>query len=104
MGLAGDIRVINLSASGAMIEHLDRLAPGQPCVLTVPLAGVELRLRARVAWCQVHSVQNLPNGNGEIRFRSGLHFSDLPEDSASHLHHYLARLNAPKSEPTHGLE
>jgi hypothetical protein len=31
-------------------------SPGQPCVLDLRLDGVEVHLRAHVAWCQLYSV------------------------------------------------
>jgi len=103
MGLAGDVRVVDLSPGGAMIEHVDHLAPGQPCVLNLRLGGVDLRLRGRAVWCQVHHFHSRLTGEGEARFRSGLHFSDVPEGAAAHICHYLATLRAPKTDPTYGL-
>ena len=103
MGLAADVRVLNLSPGGAMIEHLDRLAPGQIYMLTLRLGGVDLRLRSRVVWCQVHGLPNPPTGEGEICFRSGLKLSNIPEGAEVHIRHHLATLAAPKSDQTHGL-
>lgn len=104
MGLSGDLRVINLTPDGAMIEHGERLFQGQPCVLGLRLAGVNLRLRARVVWSQIYRVQSSPTGEEEIRFRSGLHFPDLPGGAEAHLRHYLGKLPLPKSDPPHGLD
>ncbi len=95
MGLASDLRVLNLSPAGAMLEHADRLFRGQPCVLGLQLGGGELRLGGHVAWCLVHSVLTGPHGEEEICYRSGLHFSDLPPDVDARLQQYLDALSPP---------
>jgi len=90
MGLRRELRVINLSPEGAMIEHLDRLAPGHPCILSLRFGGVDLHLGARVVWCQLHDIASGPPGQREIRYRSGLHFLHLSEVAASHIREYLS--------------
>ena len=100
IGLVG-VRVINLSPTGTLIEHRERLSPGQTSIFGLRLAGVDLRLPARVAWCRVHSVLSVPGGEGELRYRSGLHFSDLPQGAEAHLREYLASLGAAKVHPGH---
>lgn len=95
-----DVTVINLSASGAMIEHSERLSPGQTCSLFVLLPGVDLRLRAQLVWSQVNQIHRVPQGKGNIRFRSGLHFPNLAEGEAAHLRQYLATLSAQGTDPT----
>ncbi len=97
LGLGGEVRVINLSLGGAMIEHGEGLSPGQPCVLGLRLAGLDLRLRARVAWSRVHRASRSLGGESEVRFRSGLQFAELPEGAEVHLRHYLAGLRAPQA-------
>jgi len=104
MGLRRDLRVINLSAEGAMIEHAERLSPGQTCVLGLRLAGVDLPLHARVVWSQVHGTGSGPSGQREIHFRSGLHFPDLPAGTATYIRQYLATLNGRKADTTHPLD
>ncbi len=104
IGPAGDVRVLNLSPGGAMIEHAGRFSPGQTCVLTLRLAEVDLHLRARIAWSRLYSVRTSPPGEEEVRFRSGLQFVDVPESAEGHIRHYLATLRGPKFDSTHGLE
>ncbi len=100
VNLGSDVRVMDLSPDGAMIEHAKRLSPGAICVLCLHLAGVDLRLRGHVAWSQVHSARGNASGEGAILFRSGLHFPDLPERAAAHLRDYLATLSAARALPT----
>ncbi len=103
VGPARDVRVLNLSPSGAMIEHTGRFPPGQPCTLALRLAEVDLRLRARVVWSRLYTVRTSPPGEEEVRFRSGLQFLDVPGSADAHIRHYLATPRAPKVGPTHGL-
>lgn len=97
LGLSAEVRVINLSLGGAMIEHRERLSPDQPCLLGLRLAGLDLRLRARVVWSRAHSAGRTLGGESEVSFRSGLQFTELPEGAEVHLRQYLARLRAPKA-------
>lgn len=97
--LRNQVNVINLSASGAMIEHVDRLCPGGICILFLPLPGVNLRLRAQLVWSQVIKIDRVSEGGGSIRFRSGLHFPNLTEVEAAHLRQYLADLVGQGTDP-----
>lgn len=85
-----DVRVINLGPAGAMIEHGAPLASGGIRILALRLAGVDLRLRSRIAWSRVHSASKDLFGQKTIRYRSGLHFLDLPEAAEAHLQDFLA--------------
>ena len=103
MGLRRDLRVINLSAEGAMIEHAERLSPGHTCALGLRLAGVDLSLHARVVWSQAYSAGSGPPVQREIRYRSRLHFPRLSEAAASHFRQYLTAVIGRKATPTYGL-
>jgi hypothetical protein len=98
--LRNDVTVMNLSASGAMIEHSVRLSPGQTCFLFLRLPTVSLRLRAELAWSQVNRIEKVLHGGGTIRFRSGLHFPNLREEDAAHLRQYLVTLSGQGTGPT----
>jgi hypothetical protein len=43
-----DLRVLDLSETGTLIEHGEPLVLGEACLLALRLGGVELRLQARV--------------------------------------------------------
>ncbi len=97
MGLAENICVLNLSATGAMIEHADWLDAGQSCLLRLRLDRVEMRLRAYVAWTHIHRTLHGPDQQeDEVRYRSGLRFAELPDHTAAHIRQYLATLPMPK--------
>ena len=97
-------QVINLSASGVMIEHAERLSPGATCVLFLRLLGADLCLRAQIVWSRVHTIQSTPHGEGAIRYRSGLHFPDLPEAAEARIRQYLASLMVSTADPIEGRQ
>jgi hypothetical protein len=94
---------VDLSPAGARVEHADDLSPGQACVLDLRLDEALVHLRAHVAWCQLYSVGSDPDGGGEVRYRSGLEFTDLPAEVAGRLQQYLAALKLPASDGTAGM-
>ena len=98
------VQVLNLSPTGAMIEHPTRLSPGETCTLSVLLAGSDFHIRARVAWSQVYSTARTLPGKGQLRFRSGLSFLPHPGGAEAHLRQYLAALTSPNSELFPALE
>ncbi len=104
VGLSCNLRVVDLSPAGARVEHAHDLSAGQPCVLDLRLDGVEVHLRAHVAWCQLYSVGSDPDGGEEVRYRSGLEFTDLPAEVVAHLQQYLATLKMPTSDGTRGMQ
>ncbi len=103
LGVASEIRVLNLSPAGAMVEHTEWLVVGQPCVFDLRLSAGDLRLRAYVVWRHLHTT--LPGRSEEetFQFRSGLRFADLAMDAAAHLREYLATLSPPRAASPLGL-
>ncbi len=99
VALSTSVQVINLSPGGAMIEHSAHLSPGSPCSLCLLLLGVDLRLKGLIVWSQVKGNRNTAKGEGQIRFRSGLYFPDLPEAAEAHLRRFLANLGATRAHP-----
>ncbi len=75
VGLSSNLRIVDLSPAGAMVEHAHDLSPGQPCVLDLRLDGIEVHLRAHVAWCHLYSVGSAPEGGrgGPLSVRPRLH-------------------------------
>ncbi|HYB72517.1 MAG TPA: PilZ domain-containing protein [Candidatus Sulfotelmatobacter sp.] len=88
-----EVTVIDLSMSGAMIEHSDRLSPGRTCFLFLPLPGLDLRLRAQLVWSQINKIDKVSQGGGNIRFRSGVHFPHLTEGEVARLRQYLTTVS-----------
>lgn len=79
------VQVLNLGPGGAMIQHSHRLSPGTGSTFSLRLAGLDLQLRARVMWSQIHSMTRALPSRGQLRYRSGLFFFALPEGAEAHL-------------------
>ena len=93
-----EVWIRNLSPRGAMAEHVEPLRRGRSCVLLLELPSGDVRVGATVAWCEIAGTQRPPSGRPELCFRSGLHFSMLPEVAQSWLQAYLGLLVAPVRE------
>jgi len=93
-GLPG-VRLLDLSLTGAQIEHLDLLRPGAACTLDLPLPGGVWNLPAQAVWCSVIGRKRRPGGQSHLVSRSGLRFTKLTvaQDAA------LAWLLSPQHEP-----
>jgi hypothetical protein len=76
-----EVRIINLSQHGMMIETPCGLPPAGMCELTVEAPGGPRVIRARVARCRAQMVKQ-DDGNVVIRFHAGLEF---PEELAEGL-------------------
>ena len=102
VGLRIEVQVINLSLEGAMIEHREALSPGGGCHLFLRLGGAALSLHSRIVWSHVHSKRKGQNGEAHMRFRSGLYFPDLPEETRASLQRYLSSLRPSTLSQTSG--
>jgi hypothetical protein len=72
-----EVRLLDLSPTGAQIEHLDLLYPNAPCHLDLPPPLGALTLPARVVWCAVIGRERRPGGDSRLVARSGLRFAAL---------------------------
>ncbi|MBI2455525.1 MAG: PilZ domain-containing protein, partial [candidate division NC10 bacterium] len=57
-----DVRILDLSLTGARIEHLSPLRPGSPCAFELPTAIGSLVLSARVVRSTVIGNEPTPDG------------------------------------------
>ncbi len=71
------IFIIDLSTSGALIEHGRFLKPGSELSLRLLLGAHSLKMRASVVHCSVHDVQHLPGKAESTVYRVGLKFLNL---------------------------
>ena len=76
-----EVRIVNVSQHGMMIESPCGLPPAGMCEVTVESPGGPRVIRARVARCRAQMVKQ-DDGNVVIRFHAGLEF---PEDLAEGL-------------------
>jgi len=66
--------LIDISASGALIEHADLVRPGTFSVLTLSLNGHEVGLKCRVVRSRVHRFEVRPPGERHLIYRTGIEF------------------------------
>ena len=71
------VHLLDLSLTGAQIEHLDLVRLGAPCALELPPPFGALSLRAEVVWCTVIGRQHRLGGASRLVARSGLRFIRL---------------------------
>lgn len=102
LGLRSDVRVVNLSPDGALVEHAVLLSRGETCILSLRLHRVDLTVRARVVWSRVHNPGKGAAGAGALPFRSGFQFPDLPEAAKDQIGQYLAALGTANGDVNNG--
>jgi PilZ domain len=71
------VHLLDLSRTGARIEHLDLLRLGAPCDLDFSLPVGALNLPVQVVWCTVIGRARRPGGDSRLVARSGLRFATL---------------------------
>ena len=72
-----DVRLLDLSLTGAQIEHLDLLRPGTTCTLDLPPPSAALSLPVQVVWCAVIGRKRKVGSASHLVSRSGLRFTTL---------------------------
>ena len=73
----GEVRLLDLSRTGAQIEHLDLVRPGAACALDLPLPFIAPPLPAQVVWCTVIGRQRTLGGESHLLSHTGLRFTRL---------------------------
>jgi len=72
-----EVRLLDLSLTGAQIEHLDLLRPGTTCTLDLPPPSAALSLPVQVVWCAVIGRKRKVGSASHLVSRSGLRFTTL---------------------------
>jgi hypothetical protein len=72
-----EVRLLDLSLTGAQIEHLDLFRLGATCALDLPPPVGALSLPAQVVWCTVVGRKRKLGGASHLVARSGLRFTTL---------------------------
>lgn len=87
-----EVRILDLSASGARIEHFDLLRPGVTYMFELPLALGPLVLTAKVVHSAVIGTEATPEGERHLRYQSGLTFVGITAEQQAALAAILERL------------
>jgi PilZ domain len=94
-------RLLDLSTTGARIEHHNMLRPGFTCTIELPATMGALILPARVVRSTVVGTEVGPTGERLLQYESGVAFGELTADQQAALETVLGRL-APGDPLGHG--
>jgi hypothetical protein len=84
--------VLDLSATGARIEHPNLLRPGFACTLEFPQSLGGLVLPVRVVRSAVVGTEEVATRDRVLRYESGLTFASLTAEQQATLETVLTRL------------
>ena len=90
-------RLLDLSTTGARIEHHNLLRPGFTCTFELPATMGALILPARVIRSTVMGTDAGPTGERLLRYESGVAFGELTVDQQAALEAVLGSF--PPGEP-----
>jgi hypothetical protein len=85
--------LLDISLSGAFVEHTVGVRVGEVYRLFFPVEGVEVEVLARAVRSFVSRVAPVAGGEGRIVYRTGLEFIELKESMAKTLSAYIDDLN-----------
>ncbi len=87
-----EVRVLDLSATGARITLAEELDHGFRCTLQLSPELGSLILGARVVWSGVFGAEQTEQGERHIIYQSGLHFPDLTSEQQATLTRLLTQV------------
>jgi hypothetical protein len=93
-----EARLIDLSASGARIQHQNLLRPGFACTLEFPASLGDANVPVQVVRSVVIGTGTDRAGERKLRYESGLQFGNLTPEQRARVEAILERL-----VPKHGL-
>jgi hypothetical protein len=85
------VAIVDLSRSGALLETVARLAPGQRCRLLVELSNRQLDLPIEIVRSHVHRIEALKDGESQIHYRAGVRFERLEVQDLNAIVQFLAQ-------------
>lgn len=88
------VRLLDLSADGARIEHLEPLHEGMGCIIDLSPALRRLRLTGRVVWTGLRGGEQTLEGEQRLHYQSGLVFTGVTHEQQAALARALERLTA----------
>ena len=91
--LTVEFRLLDLSPTGARIEHLGVLRPGTRCAIQLPAPSGSLAITAQIVWTSVVDREQKPEEEQFLRYHSGLMFGVLSPEQKRALASLLERLH-----------
>jgi hypothetical protein len=71
-----DAHLVDISRSGALVEHTDRVRPGEVYRLTFPGEIRKMQVLVRAVRSFVSQLVHMAKGEGQVLYRSGMEFVD----------------------------
>ena len=71
-----DAHLVDISCSGALVQHTDRIRPGEVYRLSFPGEVRKVQVLVRAVRSFVSEVVRITRGEGQIVYRSGMEFVD----------------------------
>lgn len=87
-----EAEVLDLSLSGALVEHQGVLQLGTPCFLQLTGEGERVTLQCRV----IHSRVSHSGADGALYYQTGLEFLDLSRGAQQSLGAFIRSYGAPE--------
>jgi hypothetical protein len=87
-----DVRLLDVSETGARIEHYDVLRPGSTYAFEFPPALGRLSLSAKVVRSAIIGAEKTPEGERLLRYQSGLTFTAPTAEQQATLAGILERI------------
>jgi hypothetical protein len=89
-----DVTLRNISRSGVLLEHSQRVQVGELYRLAFQVDGLHLKVTAWAVRSFVSHFVPVPGGEQQIVFRTGMEFTDVTEDTAKRISAYIDRQRA----------
>ncbi len=90
-----DVNLIDLSLSGALVEHVDPVRPGEIYRLALTLGGQSVQVLARAMRVFASHRVTVAGGERQVVYRTGLEFVGLKKEVANLLNGYIESLLQP---------
>jgi len=81
----GEVWLLDLSATGARIEHPGQLHEGLVCSMNLPPRFGRVRLTARVVWTRLHKGEQTFEGDKRVYHQNGLTFIGITPEQQTGL-------------------
>ncbi len=81
--------LVNLSTTGALLEHAHAVRIDQPYILVVPLSPREVQLRCRVIRSGIHQIRGRGAAEQVLIYRTGVEFLEPTGESLQVLQEWI---------------
>lgn len=87
-----DVNLIDLSLSGALVEHIEPIRPGEIYRLSLTAEGQKVQILARAMRVYASHRVTLAGGERQVVYRTGMEFVGLKKDVADNLAKHIESL------------